>query len=204
MDWLGVDPSLPPKDDKISASYKTYEEQQTMARATALAEKYDAWAFDEFTLAYTGMSTYFHSTEDAYAYAENLSCFCQPENLYPGHAIVNGISVDDEWLRVYTKACFMAGKNAGWQQANAIRDQHMCDSEARFKQWFAAWRGQGATIEITDDGGWEAVKKTKATPQKHLISSPDDSAERGVTISSSWTYPTGRVYTAKKKAVLKR
>ena len=105
MDWLGVDPTLPPVADKISASYKTYEEQQTMARATALAEKYDAWAFDEFTLAY------FPSTEGAYAYAEDLSCFFQPENVYPGHAsIVNGIPVDDEWLRVYTKACFMAGK----------------------------------------------------------------------------------------------
>jgi hypothetical protein len=198
MDWLGVDPTLPPVADKISASYKTYEEQQTLARATALAEKYDAWAFDEFTLAY------FPSTEGAYAYAEDLSCFFQPENVYPGHAsIVNGIPVDDEWLRVYTKACFMAGKNEGWHQANAIRDQHHRDAEARFKKWFAAWQGQGATIEITDEGSWEAVKKTQGDSQRHLISSQDDSADRGVTISSSWTYPS-QVNTAKKKAGKKR
>jgi hypothetical protein len=96
-------------------------------------------------------------------------------------------------------------KNAGWHQANAIRDQHHRGSDARFKKWFAAWQRRGATIEVTDEGSWWAVKKTQGDSQRHLIRAQDDSADRGVngsSTSSSWIYPS-RIRgqnAAKKKA----
>ena len=106
MDWLGLEPTLPPVAEEISEKYKTYE-PTVLPVAEEIAEKYDGLAHNpidfhavnDATFAYAGMSAYFPSTVGAYA--EDLRCFFPSENVYPEHASIdNGIPVDDEWLRV--------------------------------------------------------------------------------------------------------
>ena len=93
MDWLGLEPTLPPVAEEISEKYKSYE-------PTGLAHNpIDFHAVNDATFAYAGMSAYFPSTVGAYA--EDLRCFFPSENVYPEHASIdNGIPVDDEWLPV--------------------------------------------------------------------------------------------------------
>jgi hypothetical protein len=106
MDWLGLEPTLPPVAEEISQKYKTYE-PTVLPVAEEIAEKYDGLAHNpidfhavtDATFAYAGMSAYFPSTVGADA--EDLRCFFPSENVYPEHASIdNGIPVDDEWLRV--------------------------------------------------------------------------------------------------------